>query len=176
MSSSTTYSATAKLLHWLIFALLTAQVLVGEIMPHIGRTTLNEGWVAWHLWIGAVILFTIVLRLVWRALHPVSPAPELPQWQRRLSLAVHWALYALVLVNAVLGWAAASYRGWDVMLFGLIPLPALAAKGTSWAHTAGDVHVVLVYVLLGLIALHVAGALYHHFVQRDGVLKRMLPD
>jgi cytochrome b561 len=75
----------------------------------------------------------------------------------------------------VLGWAAASYRGWETRLFALIPLPPLAEKGTRWAHDAGDVHVVLVYVLLGLIALHVAAALYHHVVQRDRVLARMLP-
>lgn len=60
-------------------------------------------------------------------------------------------------------------------LFGVVPLPPLAAKGTSWAHTAGDVHIVLVYVLLAVIALHVGGALYHFFVKHDGLLQRMMP-
>jgi cytochrome b561 len=55
-------------------------------------------------------------------------------------------------------------------------LPALAAKGTPWAHTAGDIHNALVYVLLGFIALHIAGALYHHFILRDRTLQRMMPD
>jgi cytochrome b561 len=62
-----------------------------------------------------------------------------------------------------------------VRLFGFIPLPALAAKGTAWAHSAGDVHDVLLYVLLALIALHVLAALYHHVLRRDDVLRRMLP-
>ena len=73
----------------------------------------------------------------------------------------------------VLGWAAANYRGWEVKIAGVIPLPALAAKGTSWAHEAGDIHNILVYVLLGFIALHATGALYHYFVLRDRVLQRM---
>lgn len=84
-------------------------------------------------------------------------------------------LYVLIIAMTVLGWAGMSYRGWTVMLFGAIPLPPLAAKGTEWAHTAGDVHNFLVYVLLAFIALHVAGALYHYFIVRDRTLQRMLP-
>ena len=64
-------------------------------------------------------------------------------------------MYLLILVMAVLGWAATNYRGWPVKLFGVIPLPALAAKGDRWAHTAGDIHTFLVNVLLALVAVHV---------------------
>ena len=92
-----------------------------------------------------------------------------------LWFAVGVALYALILVMALLGWAATDYRGWPVKIFGLVPLPALARKGDSWAHTAGDIHTVLVNVLLALVVLHVGAALYHQFVVRDGVMKRMLP-
>ena len=56
----------------------------------------------------------------------------------------------------------------------MIPLPPLAAKGTPWAHEAGDIHDILVYVLLGFIVLHVLGALYHYFIKRDRVVQRML--
>jgi cytochrome b561 len=67
------------------------------------------------------------------------------------------------------------YFGYTVRLFGLVPLPALAAKGTHWAEIAGDVHAVLTLVLLGVVGLHVAGGLYHRFVLKDRVLQRMLP-
>ena len=153
------YGTTARILHWLTFLLLAAQYLVGELMPHISGKTPNEGLVAWHLLIGAAILLVIAVQLIWRVTHPVRLLTTIPVWQQRLALATHWTLYALIAVITVLGWAAASFRGWDVKIFGVLPLPALAAKGTAWAHTAGDVHVVLVYVLLGLIALHVGGAL-----------------
>jgi cytochrome b561 len=72
------------------------------------------------------------------------------------------------------GWAAANFRGWTVTLFGVAPLPALAPKGTPWAHEAGDIHNILVYVLLGFIVLHVLGAIYHYFIKRDQVVQRML--
>jgi cytochrome b561 len=168
------YGLWHKTFHWLIFALLAAQYFVGSIMPHIGRDTQDAGWVHWHFAIGAAILFFIVLRLIWRLLHPV-PLPAMPGWQTWLASFTHTGLYVLILAMCLLGWAATGDRGWTVYLFGIVPLPALAAKGTPWAHTAGDIHGILVYVLLGFIILHVAGALYHTFVLRDRTLQRMLP-
>ena len=68
------YGPVAKIFHWLIFLLLAAQYAVGSIMPHIGRKTLDEGWVHWHLILGAVILAVIVARFAWRLFHPVAMA------------------------------------------------------------------------------------------------------
>jgi cytochrome b561 len=167
------YGPTAKLFHWAIFLLLAAQYAVGSIMPHIGRKTLNEGWVSWHLSIGALILAVIVARFVWRLFHHVALPDDMPGWEIALSRVTHLALYALVFVMTVLGWAAANSRGWTVKLLGIIPLPQLAPNGSAWGHEAGDIHNILVYVLLGFIALHVAGALYHYFILRDRVLQRM---
>lgn len=167
------YGATAKLFHWLIFALLVTQYAIGSIMPHIGRKTLDEGWVHWHLVVGAVILLVIVLRFIWRLFHPVALADHLEWWEYTLSRFTHLALYLLVFAMVLLGWAAANARGWDVKLLGLVTLPAIAPKGSSWGHEAGDIHNILVYVMLGFIGLHVAGALYHYFIKRDGVLQRM---
>jgi cytochrome b561 len=171
---SASYGPTAKIFHWLIFLLLAAQYAIGSIMPHIGKKTLDQSWVHWHLLVGAVILLVIVARFAWRLFHPVALADGLTGWELVLSRLTHLMLYALVLVMTVLGWAAANYRGWEIKLFGVIPLPPLAAKGTAWAHEAGDIHDILVYVLLGFIALHVLGALYHYFVKRDQVVQRML--
>jgi cytochrome b561 len=168
------YGPVAKTFHWLIFVLLAAQYAIGSIMPHIGRKTLNEGWVAWHLSVGAAILLVILLRFAWRLRNPVPMPSSIALWERRLALVTHWALYALVFAMTVLGWAAANYRGWEVRLLGVVPLPALAPKGAAWAHEAGDIHNTLVYVLLAFILLHVAGALFHYFVHRDQVLQRML--
>lgn len=176
MAARESYGAMAKILHWLIFLLLAAQYAVGSIMPHIGRGTQNEGWVNWHLSIGAAILFVILLRLIWRLLFPVALLPGMTRWESMLAHATHLILYALVLIMTLLGWAAANARGWDVKLFGAVTLPALAPNGSSWGHEAGDIHNILVYVLLGFIVLHVAGALYHHFILRDRVLQRMLSD
>jgi cytochrome b561 len=72
-----------------------------------------------------------------------------------------------------MGWINASSRGWHVTLFGAIPLPALSPTGSPLGHEMGDLHQVLAWGLLGLIGLHLAGALYHHLILRDGVLRRM---
>lgn len=169
-----TYGMTAKIFHWAIFVLLAAQYAVGSIMPHIGRKTLNEGWVNWHLSLGAAILAVIVARYVWRLLNPVALPDNMPGWQTALSHITHLALYLLVFVMTILGWAAANSRGWTVYIAGIVPLPALAPTGSAWAHEAGDIHNFLVYVLLGFIILHVAGALYHQFILRDRVMQRMM--
>ena len=169
------YGVVAKILHWLIFALLVTQYAIGSIMPHIGRKTPDEGWVAWHFSVGAAILFFIVIRLAWRLLHPVPQLPTLTRLEKIASGFTHWALYLLVLAMTLLGWAAANSRGWDVKLFGLVTLPSIAPKGSHWGHECGDIHNVLVYVLLGFIVLHVAAAAYHHFVKHDAVAARMVP-
>jgi cytochrome b561 len=175
VTSNDTYGLVAKTFHWLIVLLLAAQYLVGWLMPHIGRNTRAEGIVSWHLSIGAAILFAITLRLVWRLVFPITPHAALDPWERMLSRLTHAMLYILVVAMTVLGWAAANYHAWNVRLFGVIPLPAIAPEGASWAHAAGDVHNSLLWVLLGFIALHVAGALYHYFIKRDHLLQRMLP-
>jgi cytochrome b561 len=164
------YGPVAKIFHWLIFLLLAAQYAVGSIMPHIGRKTLDEGWVHWHLSVGAAILAVIVARFAWRLFNPVASG-----WELVLSRITHLSLYVLVFAMVVLGWAAANARGWDVKLLGVITLPPLVPKGSEWGHQAGDIHNILVYVLLGFIVLHVAGALYHYFILRDRVLQRMMP-
>jgi cytochrome b561 len=153
---------------------LAAQYAIGSIMPHIDRKAVNEGWVNWHFSVGAAILFFIVIRFVWRLVHPVAPDPALTPLEQKLSTLTHWSLYLLVLVMTLLGWAATNSRGWDVVLFGIVPLPQVAPKGSEWAHECGDIHNLLVYVLLGFILLHVAAALYHRFIKRDQVLDRML--
>lgn len=175
MDNAKTYGPVAKTLHWLTVLLIAAQYAVGSLMPHIGRHTEDAGLVAWHILIGAAILLAVFLQLAWRLTHPVR-LPEMPTWQTWLARLTHILLYGLVIAMVVLGWAATNYRGWTVSLFGIAPLPAIAGKGDAWAHQAGDIHSTLVYVLLGFILLHIAGALYHQLVKHDGVLGRMLPD
>jgi cytochrome b561 len=168
------YNSVTKFLHWLIFMMVSAQYAVGEFMPHIGRDTPNTGLVAIHISLGGFTMLAVAVAILVRLLSPVPQLPELPRWQRFLATLTHWSLYALILVMALLGWAATNSRGWAITLFG-IDLPMVASKGERWAHEAGDVHMFLVNILLGLVAMHVGAALYHHFIRRDAVLKRILP-
>jgi len=169
------YDPFTKLMHWLVFLLVAAQYAVGEFMPHIGRKAQDVGLIALHFSLGSAVMVAIVVALAWRIIHPVPQTSEIPRWQQIVATLTHWVLYLLIFVMTILGWAATNFRGWPVNLFGVIPLPALANKGDRWAHTAGDIHTLLVNVLLALVAVHVLAALYHHFIARDRVLKRMLP-
>jgi cytochrome b561 len=170
------YGATAKLLHWLVFALVALQFGIAWSMPDIDRNTRPEGLVAWHLSTGILILLVIAARLGWRLAHPAPPLPlSLPPWQRSLSRLVHVLLYALLGLLPLLGWGNASSRGWDVSAFGLFRLPRLFAEGSRTGLALGDVHALCATVLLVLMGVHVAAALYHQFVARDRILSRMLP-
>ena len=176
-SAKTAYTGTARLLHWLIVALLIAQFIFGWTMPHIGRTVPVSTLIDLHLWFGTSILFVAVIRLAWRATHRNQrprTACRPGSWFRPAS--IHWLLYVLLFVVPVLGWINASWRGMPVTFFGLFELPKLVAtRAPNWGFT-GDLHGLLSeYVLLVLVGIHVAAALYHHFIRRDGVLQRMLP-
>ena len=177
MSNTTTgYTGTAKALHWTIVALLIVQFIAAWTMPDIKRDTKPDTLINLHISVGVLILFVAVLRLAWRAGPPAPPPQDgLPPWQVQSARAVHWLLYALLFVLPVLGWLNASWRGFPVIMFGL-ELPKLLATRAPGGGWTGDVHALLAtYGLLTLVGLHVAAALYHYFIRRDGVLQRMLP-
>jgi cytochrome b561 len=170
------YGLVTKLLHWLVLGLLAAQFAIAWTMPEVHRGTRPDGLIAWHLSLGTLIMLLIVIRVLWRLTHPAPPLPtQLPQWQQTLARLTHFLLYAILLVLPLLGWGNASSRGWDVRLFGIVPLPRLFAQGSHFGHELGDIHTVASYVLLGLVGLHSAAALYHHFVAKNRVLIGMLP-
>ena len=172
----TDYTSIAKLFHWLILALLVVQFAIAWTMPDIGRDSVPTGLIGWHLSVGAAILAVMIVRLAWRLTHSAPPAPaDLAPALATLSRVTHYLLYSVLIVLPILGWANASARGWAVKLFGVVPLPALMAKGSALGHSLGDVHATLATVLLAIVALHVAGALYHAVVLKDRTVQRMLP-
>ena len=168
------YGTVAKTLHWLIAAILVGQFLLGLWMPGVRRGMQPGLSMHTHISIGIVVLALILVRLLWRLGHPVPPEPALPRWQRNASQAVHWLLYLLVLVTTLSGWFYASARGWTLTFFGLFPLPALVAQGSPTGRAIGGIHESIVWVLMGVVAMHAAAALVHAFVYRDRVMARML--
>ena len=172
--TSTGYGTVAKILHWLVAAILAGQFALGWLMPDVGRGMLPGLPMNVHISVGIVVLTLIVVRWIWRMTHPVPSESELPRWQRNASTAVHWALYALVLVTTLSGWFYASARGWPLTFFGLVTLPALVAQGSPAGRAIGGIHESIVWVLLAVILIHVAAAMLHAFVYRDRVMQRML--
>jgi cytochrome b561 len=175
MTDRLQYGTTAKVFHWLVVALLVVQYLIGWLMPDIHRDMKPGVAMTFHVSIGLLILATIVLRLAWRLTHPVAPESSLPRWQRLISEAVHWLLYALVLATAFTGWLFASFRGWSMSLFYLVPMPMLASDNAAAGKAIDGLHQAMEWTLLVVIGLHVAAAMAHLFVFRDRVMQRMLP-
>jgi cytochrome b561 len=175
MAQALHYGPTAKLLHWVIAALLAIQLALGWLMPDIHRGMTPGTAMSLHISIGMLILLLIAARFLWRLSHPVAPESTLPGWQRASSELVHWMLYVVVLLMTLSGWFFASARGWMVNLFGLVPLPHLVAENSPFGRSLGNWHETLSWALLLLVGVHVAAALLHLLVYKDHVMSRMLP-
>ena len=175
MIDRTQYDTTAKVLHWLVVALLLAQYLIGWLMPDIHRGMKPGDAMTWHISVGIVILALIVVRLVWRLTHRVAPESSLEPWQRLAAEAVHWLMYLLVLLTTISGWLFASFRGWSISLFFLTPLPMLSADNAAAGKAIDGLHQAMEWSLLILIGVHVLAALLHLLFYRNRVMQRMLP-
>ena len=163
-------------MHWLTALLLVAGATLGLSMVELPLSRQKLQWYAWHKWIGITIFLLTCARLAWRMGHPAPGQPEsIPGWQRSAAWIAHAALYALLLLIPLSGWLDSSAAGVQVVYLGLFPLPDLVAKDKALADVLRATHVALNFTLLCLVCVHSAAALWHHFVDRDGVLKRMLP-
>jgi cytochrome b561 len=175
MIDRTQYDSTAKVLHWLVVALLLAQYLIGWLMPDIHRGMKPGDAMTWHISVGIVILALIVLRLVWRLTHRVAPESSLEPWQRAGAEAVHWLLYVLVLLTTISGWLFASFRGWSISFFFLAPMPMLSSENTTALRAINHWHQKFEWTLLILIGVHVLAALVNLLFYRNRVMQRILP-
>lgn len=169
------YTAPAILLHWLLALLILASLAVGYAMTGMPFSPQRLKLYNWHKWAGVVILTLSALRLLWRLTHRPPPDVPMPGWQRRAAHATHHLLYLLFFAVPLVGWAYSSAAGFPIVVFGLLPLPDFVPADKALAAAIKPWHGWLAYTLAALVLVHVAGALKHHFIDRDGLLRRMLP-
>lgn len=169
------HPAKMVLLHWLtVLCLLLAAALILTRDQVAGRTLrmwLLEGHR--NVGLGVLALFFARFALRFRPRRPI-PADRSPRPLRWLATLNHLALYALLLAQPLLGWALSDAQGKPVDLLGA-KLPALVMADEDLADALQGWHQWAAWLLLGLVVLHAGAALWHHFVLRDGVLRRMLP-
>jgi len=166
------YSQVAILLHWVLAFTMVCQLALGFAMPRDA-----SGFAAFqlHKSIGIAILLLTLVRLAWRIVR--QPPPPLERgFGGFLAKAVHWGFYAVLLLGPLTGWILVSTAPIRVptVLFGVVPWPHLPVP-SSLNEFSEEVHELLGWVAVGLLALHVAGAVRHHFILRDGLLARMAP-
>ena len=170
------YTSTAIALHWLIAAMILISVSVGLYMTGLKFSPEKLKLYNWHKWAGVTIFTLVLIRCAWRLFHAAPPPPPLmPAWQRHASDATHYLLYALMIVIPLSGWLMSSAKGFQTVYFGVIPLPDLLDKGKELGDTLQMVHKSLNYTMIAIVALHATAALKHHFIDKDDVMRRMLP-
>ena len=167
------YSFIARALHRIVALLIVFTTALGWRMLFIEKEPGAAEWFDLHRSIGLTIFSLVALRLVWRLAHSPEPLPSsLPRWQRGLASVTHWLLYLLMVVIPITGYLGASHTKSGVAWFGR-PTPAWATPDHDLAEQLFFVHGTLVWVLVALVALHVAGALKHWLIDRDGTFARM---
>jgi cytochrome b561 len=174
-NSTSRYGFIAQLLHWSVVVLLAVQFFLAEAADELPEGAEHLAMLARHKSVGITILLVALLRLAWRLVDRPPPPPPMPAWQRVAAVATHWGLYVVLLVMPLSGWMMSSAEGHPVGWFGLLQLPDLVMPSESLGDVLHDAHEALAGTLLFLVALHVLGALKHQFVDRDGLLARMLP-
>ena len=184
------FIARLRALHWTVAALVIITAPIGFIMVDredhkfadgvseaekaaFGATT--DQMFSAHKLIGVIILTLMIARWIYRLTHGAPRSvPTIAGWQKGLSHAVHWSLYLLLLMVPIGGYLGIAYGGY-LDVFG-IHLPGFGiAKDDKFSELLFKWHGWGATVILGLVALHLAGAMYHTFVADDGVLQRMWP-
>lgn len=163
-------------LHW-----VTALAVLGLVPLGLYMTTLSYYDPLYHRLpfihrsIGVLVFIAVVARLLWRLANPQPQALAThAAWEQRLAAIAHAAMYVLLFAVTASGYLMSTADGHAVSVFGWFELPATITAIPGQEDVAGDAHFVLALVLVAVVALHVAGALKHHFVDRDATLRRML--
>lgn len=166
------FASTARWLHWSMAAMIVTMLFLGVAM--VASLELRPWLIDLHRPLGLLILLLAVIRLWHRRRSPPPPLPEsLPTLLARIAGASHFALYGLMFAMPLVGWSMSSAGGFTVMLpFGLT-LPPLAPQDPAIYTALRSAHGVLGYVFFALVLVHIAGALYHAWVRRDGVFEAM---
>lgn len=172
------YGAIAKLFHWVTLSLMLVALPLGFVIQHV-KDDSKMGFYALHESAGLTILFVALARLAWRRLSPPPSLPhDMPKLMRTTSTAVHHALYALLILQPLLGFLATNAWGFPMRgaaaYLGFIELPKFMEAWEGLAKILSLLHSIGGWLLVVLIALHIAGALFHHAIRRDGTLMRMI--
>jgi len=176
-NTAVSWGLPARLLHWSIAALLLCQIIVGWLARSWHLSPAKLHLFVWHKSLGMLILALVLARLGWRLLNPAPRLPrETPKWKRVASHASHALLYALLIAMPLDGWLINSASGIPFRIFWLLPLPGIIHADSGLAELFKLAHFWMFVGFTGLLTLHVAAALHHHFVLRDEVLGRMLRD
>lgn len=164
----------ARFLHWLTVLMIVVQASLGFIADSLSRSPLKVDMMTAHKSLGITLLAVLAIRLAWRLGHPPpAPPPASPAWERTAAKISHTLLYLLMFAVPLSGWLSASTSIIPWKLWWLLPWPSIASPDPDLHALASDLHEVSFICLCTVLAVHVAAALKHHFIDRDDTLTRM---
>jgi cytochrome b561 len=170
------YDPLAQLLHWVVVALIVVQFVLANRAEDLPTGLAKLAVLAQHKSFGITILTLAFIRLAWRFASPPPPLPAgMRPLQRVAAQVSHAALYFLLFAMPVSGWAMSSAANYPVSWFGMVQLPDFVAPSEALHEALEELHEAMSKILLTLALLHTAAAVKHHFIDKDGLLWRMVP-
>ncbi|MGH1478247.1 MAG: YceI family protein [Geminicoccales bacterium] len=171
------YGGIAQLLHWLIAIMIFVMFALGWYMTDLETGAEKFALYQIHKGIGVTILAVAVLRLLWRLTHPAPPLPvTMKGWERLAASGTHWVLYALIFLQPLIGILQSNAANFPIVLWGSIQLPALIGQDQAMEERLVGLHHLFAKAMALLILAHIGAAFRHHFMLKDDILKRMLPN
>lgn len=167
------YSRTAMLLHWVLALAIIGSLCLGLYMSGLPFSPQRLKLYNWHKWAGVTILVLSAVRLLWRLTHQPPADLPMPAWQRLAAYGTHYLLYVLFFAVPLVGWAYSSAAGFPIVWFGVLQLPDFVPVDKALSEAIKPWHGYLAYAMAALVLMHVAAALKHQFIDRDGLLSRM---
>jgi len=170
------YGVVAQLFHWVIAALIVFQFGLGWYMEDLPIGPHKFDLYQLHKSMGLTIFTLAGLRLAWRLFNPAPPLPaHMARWEDLAARSSHALLYGLIFFQPIIGYLQSNAANFPIVLWGLVPIPAILSKNEALADALVVVHGYGATALAVLVLIHIAAALRHHFWLKDDVLRRMLP-
>jgi cytochrome b561 len=172
-SAGKQFTVLQRSLHWLMAALIVAMLFIGvgmvsTVMPKYAVL------LATHKSLGIAILLLALIRLGVRARYGAPSLPvDLPEPMKLAAILSHYALYTLMIAMPLIGWAMLSAGAYPVVLYGGLRLPAILPHSDALHTLLWNAHFYLAFAFFALVLLHLAAALFHALVRRDGVFESM---
>jgi len=175
-NTETQYGAVTKTLHWTIAIIVLCLLAVGPFMDDLPMGVLKLNVYNLHKSFGITVLALMICRICWHIYnHRPEEVATIKPWEKIGATIVHYSLYVLLLAQPLTGWLLSSAAGRTVHVFGLVTLPDLVPVDKAASKIYAGRHETIGYLIMAVVGLHIAAALKHYFIDKDTVLKRMLP-
>ncbi len=168
------YSYQARVLHWLTVLLVLPLIPAGILLTVLPDGSTKDTLFDIHRSVGVLVMLITIWRLIDRFQRPPRPLGEdVPKIQRLAAGAVHFIIYALLILNPIVGWLGASIYGADLNFFWLVTIPSPFTANITLATKILALHSTMGFALAGALCVHIGAALFHHFIVKDNVFRRM---